>query len=350
MPPQIRKLAQEILKAEPVEINLNLAKPAANINQMAYFAGDTQKIALLEHVIRTREVESMIIFASSKINVDRIHRTLESLKYPVKAIHSDKEQEERSETLRQFKNRQFKILVGTDVLSRGIDIDSLSHVLNYDVPPDAEDYVHRAGRTARAGAFGEAISFISPKDIRRWQQIEKLIGYEVKKYDLPEEVGPAPDMSEGRERGGFDRRRGGGAPDRRGPAPDRRGPDRRGPGGPPRHGQGPRQEDRGPRPENRGPRPEDRGPRPENPAAPRPEQGPLAEGEVVRKKRKKKRNRPRPQGAPGAVANTGNGAAPAQLPQNEAGTGENRPKPRRRHRPRPKNGPGPQVETPPSAE
>lgn len=201
MPKKIRELAKEIL-IDPSEINLNLAKPAEGINQMAFSVYDSQKIPLIEHLLATREVESMIIFASSKLNVDRITAQLKKLKYNVEAMHSDKEQEERQAALRKFKNREFQILVGTDVLARGIDIDNLSHVLNFDVPRDADDYVHRVGRTARASATGEAITFISPTDQQRFARIEALIEAEVPKPEVPEKLGETPAYDPRRNRGG----------------------------------------------------------------------------------------------------------------------------------------------------
>ncbi|RMG31505.1 MAG: DEAD/DEAH box helicase [Bacteroidetes bacterium] len=209
MPPRIRELAQEILK-DPAEVNINISKPAAGIKQLAYSVYREQKIPLLEHIIAERDVESMIIFASSKASVDEITRKLKKLNYEVEAIHSDKSQDERQETLRAFKNKQFRILVGTDVLARGIDIDNLSHVLNFDVPMDAEDYVHRVGRTARASNTGEAITFITPRDQRRFADIEALIEMEVPKGEVPEELGPTPAYSPGRRRSSGGGRRDGG--------------------------------------------------------------------------------------------------------------------------------------------
>jgi superfamily II DNA/RNA helicase len=212
MPRKIRELAHAILK-DPAEVSLNLAKPAEGIDQTAFMVHPDQKIPLLEHLIRERDVESMIIFASSKASVDKIHRNLHKLKYKIEAIHSDKEQEERQETLRRFKNKEFLILVGTDVLARGIDIDNLSHVVNFDVPHDAEDYVHRVGRTARANSTGEAITFITPKDQHKFAQIEELIEKEVPKPAMPPEIGETPVYSPRGSRGGgggYSRERGGG--------------------------------------------------------------------------------------------------------------------------------------------
>jgi superfamily II DNA/RNA helicase len=191
MPKKIRKLAQEVLK-DPQEVNLNLAKPAAGVTQLAFSVYEEQKIPLLRHLLETREVESMIVFSSSKASVDRIYETLKRHEYDVQAMHSDKSQEERQNTLRGFKNKQYKILVGTDVLARGIDIDSLSHVVNFAVPRDAEDYVHRVGRTARANTTGEAITFISPMDQYKFAKIEQLIESEVPKGEVPEDLGEAP--------------------------------------------------------------------------------------------------------------------------------------------------------------
>ena len=200
MPPKIRTLAKKIMK-DPIEISLNLSKPAEGINQMAFVCYNDQKIPLLEHLLKERDVDSMIIFASSKISVDEITRKLKSLNYAVKAMHSDKSQEERQNTLRQFKNKEFRILVGTDVLARGIDIDNLSHVLNYDVPLDAEDYVHRVGRTARADSTGEAITFVNPRDMRKLQSIERLIESQIPQPGVPEELGETPGYHPGGGRG-----------------------------------------------------------------------------------------------------------------------------------------------------
>ncbi|MEM6768052.1 MAG: DEAD/DEAH box helicase [Bacteroidota bacterium] len=191
MPRKIKEMAKEVMK-DPEEVMLNLSTPAEGIDQSAYSVFDEQKIPLLESLLKDKEVESMIIFASSKASVDNINRTLRRRKFKVDYIHSDKEQVDRESTLRRFKNREFRILVGTDVLSRGIDIDNLSHVLNFDVPMDAEDYVHRVGRTARANTTGEAITFVSPRDQRRMRSIERLIQKSVPIMKVPEELGETP--------------------------------------------------------------------------------------------------------------------------------------------------------------
>ena len=189
---KIKQLAKKLLK-DPNEINLAIAKPAAGINQMAFMVYDEFKIPLLEHYLKNQEVKNMIVFASRKTQVDQITRKLDRMKFSVVAMHSDKTQEERNEAMRLFKSGHYTILVATDIVSRGIDIDELSHVINFDVPNDAADYVHRIGRTARAGKNGAGISFISPDDQIKWTYIEKLIEKEVDKYLTPEEIGKSPE-------------------------------------------------------------------------------------------------------------------------------------------------------------
>lgn len=200
MPPKIRQLAREILH-EPEEISLALSKPAAGINQMAYLAHDAQKLALLEKIFAEEPIDSMIIFASRKTSVDQIERNLKRLGYSVRGIHSDRQQEDRESILNDFRNKQFTTLIATDVMSRGIDIVGISHVLNYDVPADAEDYVHRIGRTARAEATGTAITLINEDDVHKFMRIEKLIEREVPKMPLPEKLGPGPEYKRGHSGG-----------------------------------------------------------------------------------------------------------------------------------------------------
>lgn len=191
MPPRIRQMAGQILR-NPEQVNIAISKPAAGIKQTAYAVYDAQKIPLLLHIFKSKELISVIVFSSTKQNVKNMEKELKKLGLSVAAIHSDLEQGEREEVLRQFRNRNIRILVATDVLSRGIDIENISMVLNYDVPGDGEDYVHRVGRTARAESTGEAITFISPDDMRRFGSIEKLIGYEVEKGAVPAELGETP--------------------------------------------------------------------------------------------------------------------------------------------------------------
>ncbi|QJX49128.1 DEAD/DEAH box helicase [Hymenobacter taeanensis] len=232
MPNKIREFSQQILKS-PDEIRLAVSKPAAGIDQQFYMAFDRQKIYLLEHIIKTQDVQSMVLFTSQKAAVGGIVRAINKLGYDARGISSDRTQEEREQIMREFKNKQFPILVATDVLSRGIDIDSLSHVVNYDIPRAAEDYVHRIGRTARAATKGTAITFISDQDQDRVVKIEQLIERELEKKNITEELG----LGEAPE---FDPKRFAGLRGKVGGRPERGG----------RSGGGNR--DRGPRPEGGG--------------------------------------------------------------------------------------------------
>ena len=191
MPPKIRALANKILN-QPEEISIAISKPAAGILQQAYMVYDTQKTPLVKHLLQDKEHGSVIVFCSTKDKVKDLERELKRNKLTIKAFHSDLEQAEREEIMRAFRNRDLKVLIGTDILSRGIDVDGVSLVINYDVPPDPEDYVHRIGRTARAETTGTAITFITPKDQRKFSGIESLIGYEVIKLVLPAELGEQP--------------------------------------------------------------------------------------------------------------------------------------------------------------
>jgi superfamily II DNA/RNA helicase len=188
MPQRIRALASRILK-DPKEINIAISKPAEGIVQEAYLVRDDSKEKLLTKLLKESDYSSIIIFASTKEKVKHLGRALPRMGFQSKAIHSDLEQNEREDILREFKNKQLKFLIGTDVLSRGIDVEGIGLVLNYDVPPDPEDYIHRIGRTARAESTGHAITFINEHDQRRFHQIEKLIGREITKVALPEEIG-----------------------------------------------------------------------------------------------------------------------------------------------------------------
>ncbi|MFM2135126.1 MAG: hypothetical protein RL021_526 [Bacteroidota bacterium] len=191
MPPKIRELARKIMN-HPEEVNIAISKPAAGVKQGAYVLHESQKPALLKRILSSRSDASMLVFASTKQTVKDLERSLRKEGFPVRAIHSDLTQEEREAVLLSFRTRQTKILVATDILSRGIDIDNIGLVLNYDVPGDAEDYVHRVGRTARAETTGEAITFIGEKDQRRFGGIEQLIESIVPKLDIPEELGSGP--------------------------------------------------------------------------------------------------------------------------------------------------------------
>ncbi|GAB3165380.1 DEAD/DEAH box helicase [Telluribacter humicola] len=188
MPPKIGELAKRILQ-NPEEIRLAVSKPAEGIDQQFYMAYDQQKLPLLSHLLKKADNPSMVLFTSRKSSVDTIVRALRRLKFEARGISSDSDQSEREAVLRDFKNRKFPILVATDVLSRGIDIDNLSHVVNFDVPRDPEDYIHRIGRTARAATTGTAITFITDQDQHYVQRIERLLEREVEKTSITQELG-----------------------------------------------------------------------------------------------------------------------------------------------------------------
>ncbi|MFN0275748.1 MAG: DEAD/DEAH box helicase [Chitinophagales bacterium] len=198
MPPKIRTLAKKLLK-DPEQINIALSKPAEGVMQAAYVLYDEQKIPLLRTLLNGKQIDSILIFSSTKEKVKQLERELLRHKYNVAAIHSDLDQKQRNEVLRHFSNKQLQILVATDILSRGIDIDSIGLVVNYDVPGDAEDYIHRVGRTARAESTGVAITFINPLDQHKFRKIEDLIGNEVKKVSLPSELGSGPEYNPARK-------------------------------------------------------------------------------------------------------------------------------------------------------
>ena len=196
MPNKIRDLAKQVLN-NPEQINIALSKPASGISQQAYSTYDNQKIPLIQYLLKEAEFTSIIIFSGSKSNVKEVESSLKKLGYAAKAIHSDLEQNEREEVLRDFKSRRLQILVATDILARGIDIEAVELVINYDVSAYPEDYVHRIGRTARASTKGIAITFINEKDQQRFSRIEKLIGSEIPKSSLPENFGPGPEYNPG---------------------------------------------------------------------------------------------------------------------------------------------------------
>ena len=196
MPPKIRQLSSRLLK-DPKEINIAISKTAEGVHQAAYSVGDDhQKENLLVSILDRPNLDSVIVFSSRKTTVRTLEKALVRKGVNAKSISSDLEQREREEVLRQFRNKTFPVLVATDVLSRGIDIADLDMVINYDVPRDAEDYVHRVGRTARAKSTGEAITFVTPKEQRDFYKIEKLTGIEVEKPALPEQLGQAPEWQD----------------------------------------------------------------------------------------------------------------------------------------------------------
>lgn len=193
MPAKIRTLSAKILR-NPHEINIALSKPAEGILQGAFSVYNNQKIPLIKELIQGKEKElpSIIIFSSTKMNVKVIEKEISKLGFIAEGIHSDLEQSERERVLMSFKNKQTQLLIATDIVSRGIDIDSISLVINFDVPQDAEDYIHRVGRTARAASTGIAITLINEEDQYKFSKIEALIGKEIVKASLPPHFDEGP--------------------------------------------------------------------------------------------------------------------------------------------------------------
>jgi superfamily II DNA/RNA helicase len=206
MPPKIRTLANTILH-NPEQVSIAIAKPAEGIRQQAYLAADHQKLPLLKQILKDDLYTSIIIFASTKEDVKKLNGELKRMGLNTEAFHSDLEQKDREALLRDFRNKTLPILVGTDILSRGIDVEGISLVVNFNAPHDPEDYVHRIGRTARAATTGTAITFINDRDRRKLAAIERLIGKEIPKMPLPEHLGPAPHQSsEGQNKRRFKKR------------------------------------------------------------------------------------------------------------------------------------------------
>ena len=192
MPNKIRKLANKIL-IKPKQISLAVTKPAKGISQYAYMVYDNQKIRLIKKImLQKKELNNILIFASSIRNVKEINRTLRKERINSSEMHSGLTQEIREETIRDFKSKKIKVLVATDILSRGIDIKDIDLVINYEVPFDPEDYIHRIGRTARAKRKGEAITFINNKQVKAFINIEKVIEKSVEKLILPKSFGKTP--------------------------------------------------------------------------------------------------------------------------------------------------------------
>ena len=187
MPPKIRKLAAQLMD-QPKQISLSISKPAEGINQQVYQVHDDQKVPLLTDILKTNEYKSIIVFASTKEKVKTLRKVFRAHHLKAEAFHSDLDQKERESILLLFKNKQLPILIGTDVLSRGIDVEGIDLVVNFDVPHDAEDYVHRIGRTARAETKGTAITLVNSRDKRKLDSIEKLIERQIDVIPLPERI------------------------------------------------------------------------------------------------------------------------------------------------------------------
>lgn len=190
MPPKIRQFSMKILN-KPEEISIAIGKTASGVTQSMYSVYDTQKEELVRHILSQKNYEAVIIFCSTKDKVKALHKALRK-SFDIEAFHSDLEQVEREKIMSAFKNRKVKILVGTDIISRGIDVVGIELVINYDTPGDPEDYVHRVGRTARADAKGEAITFVNPKDQPKFVRIEQLIGMSVTQNPLPAQMEKGP--------------------------------------------------------------------------------------------------------------------------------------------------------------
>ena len=192
MPEKIEELAKTLLK-NPVEIKLAVSKPAEKIKQEAYVCYETQKMTIIKDIFKAGDLKRVIVFSGSKFKVKQLAASLQQIGVNCGAMHSDLEQAERDDVMFKFKSGQYDVLVATDIVARGIDIDDIEMVINYDVPHDTEDYVHRIGRTARANRDGRAITFVSEEDQYWFQQIEKFLEKVVDKMPLPEGCGAGPE-------------------------------------------------------------------------------------------------------------------------------------------------------------
>ncbi|MDE5806681.1 MAG: DEAD/DEAH box helicase, partial [Muribaculaceae bacterium] len=197
MPPKIQQLANKILH-DPVEIKLAVSKPADKIEQKAYICYETQKLPILKSLFKENIPNRVIIFSSSKLKVKQLARELKCRNFSVAEMHSDLDQIKRDEVLLNFKSGKINVIVATDILSRGIDIDDIEIVINYDVPRDPEDYIHRIGRTARADRDGKAATFVSEIDFNRLRRIERLMEKEIPRAEIPQEFGSTPQVNENR--------------------------------------------------------------------------------------------------------------------------------------------------------
>jgi len=211
MPEKIRALARKILK-DPVEINIAISRPPEKIIQKAYVVHEPQKMPLISYLLKQTPYKNAVVFCSRKQTVKELTRNLKRSGFTVEEIHSDLEQTVRENTLSAFASGRVPLLVATDIISRGIDIDTIDLVVNWDVPDDGEDYVHRIGRTARAEADGTAYTLVSEVDQRKFGDIERLLEKEVEKAPVPAELGPTPAYEPNK------RQAGGGRPKRGGPS------------------------------------------------------------------------------------------------------------------------------------
>lgn len=194
MPPKIQALAKSILN-EPEEIKIAVSRPPDSIMQSAYICYENQKTAIITELFSKKKPNKVIVFAGSKIKVKEVTKALKRMGIAVDEMHSDLTQEQRGIVMHEFRNNRVNLLVATDILSRGIDIDDISLIINYDVPHDSEDYVHRIGRTARAGEQGMAITFVSVEEQYKFKQIEKFLGKTIFKIPVPADLGEAPEYN-----------------------------------------------------------------------------------------------------------------------------------------------------------
>ena len=194
MPSKMRMLANKILK-NPIEINIAISKPPEQIVQKAFVVYEAQKVAIIKDMLRSKKYTRVIVFCSKKQNVKQLTIELKRAGLLAEEIHSDLDQKSREQYLQDFRNQKTHILVATDILSRGIDIEEIELVINYDVPNDGEDYVHRIGRTARAATSGTAFTLISEKEQSKFGAIEQLLGAPVLKGVVPAEFGPTPNYN-----------------------------------------------------------------------------------------------------------------------------------------------------------
>ncbi|MEP0367481.1 MAG: DEAD/DEAH box helicase [Cyclobacteriaceae bacterium] len=201
MPPKMRALAKEILN-DPEEVSISISKPNEKIVQAAFIVYDAQKIPLVKHVLKADWLKSVIVFCSTKDSAKQLTRDLKKAGHPVEEIHSDLDQKQREDVLSQFKSKKLVTLVATDILSRGIDVEDIDLVINYDVPNDGEDYIHRIGRTARAASKGAAFTFVNEKEQGKMLAIEELLGNPVPKAKIPEHIGEGPEYKPVKGRGG----------------------------------------------------------------------------------------------------------------------------------------------------
>lgn len=231
MPPKIQQMAKKILK-NPIEIKLAVSKPAEKIQQSSYICYEAQKMPILKKLFKENPPQRVIIFSGSKLKVKTLAREFRRMPFKVAEMHSDLDQTARDNVILDFKAGKTQVIIATDILSRGIDIDDIEMVINYDVPRDPEDYIHRIGRTARADRDGRAVTFVSPEEAFRLKRIEKLLEKEVPREEVPAEFGDAPvlqskDTAKGggrnhgrKDRGNSGKRRRSGRSRRRGPKAD----------------------------------------------------------------------------------------------------------------------------------